>query len=41
MIDRIYDTLIDEEELRLCDDTCKVIADSLDPRPYSSREIHP
>ena len=39
MIDRIYDTLIDEEELRECDDTCKVIADSLDPRPYSSREF--
>jgi deoxyhypusine synthase len=39
MIDRIYDTLIDEEELRLCDDTCRVIADSLDPRPYSSREF--
>jgi deoxyhypusine synthase len=39
MIDRIYDTLIDEEELRLCDDTCKVIADSLAPRPYSSREF--
>src|ERR1700747_80403 len=38
MIDRIYDTLIDEEELRACDDTCRVIADSLDPRPYSSRE---
>ena len=39
MIDRIYDTLIDEEELRECDDTCKVIADSLDPRAYSSREF--
>jgi deoxyhypusine synthase len=39
MIDRIYDTLIDEEELRLCDETCKVIADSLEPRPYSSREF--
>jgi deoxyhypusine synthase len=39
MIDRIYDTLIDEEELRACDDTCKVIADSLDPKPYSSREF--
>src|SRR5229473_4678184 len=39
MIDRIYDTLIDEEELRRCDDTSKVIADSLDPRPYSSREF--
>jgi deoxyhypusine synthase len=39
MIDRIYDTLIDEEELRLCDGTCRIIADSLDPRPYSSREF--
>src|ERR1700753_2652083 len=39
MIDRIYDTLIDEEELRICDDTTKIIADSLDPRPYSSREF--
>jgi deoxyhypusine synthase len=39
MIDRIYDTLIDEEELRACDDTCRIIADSLDPRPYSSREF--
>jgi len=38
MIDRIYDTYIDEDELRICDDTCKKIADSLDPRPYSSRE---
>jgi deoxyhypusine synthase len=38
-IDRIYDTLIDEDELRACDDTTKVIADSLDPRPYSSREF--
>src|SRR5664279_2196773 len=39
MIDRIYDTLIDEEELRNCDETTKKIADSLDPRPYSSREF--
>jgi deoxyhypusine synthase len=38
-VDRIYDTLIDEDELRLCDDTTKVIADSLAPRPYSSREF--
>ena len=38
-IDRIYDTLIDEDELRICDDTTKVIADSLAPRPYSSREF--
>jgi deoxyhypusine synthase len=38
-IDRIYDTLIDEDELRICDDTIKVIADSLPPRPYSSQEF--
>lgn len=39
MIDRIYDTYIDEEELRVCDETCGKIFDSLDPRPYSSREL--
>src|ERR1700743_2948326 len=39
MIDRIYDTLIDEEELRLCDETTLKIADSLPPRPHSSREF--
>lgn len=39
MIDRIYDTFIDEEELRICDDTIGKIADSLEPRPYSSREF--
>ena len=39
MIDRIYDTLIDEEELRVCDEITHVIADSLAPRPYSSREF--
>jgi deoxyhypusine synthase len=38
-IDRIYDTLIDESELRICDDTVKQIADSIEPRPYSSREF--
>ncbi len=38
-IDRIYDTLIDEDELRICDDTTRVIADSLPPRPHSSREF--
>src|SRR4029079_12200976 len=35
----IYDTLIDEEELRICDETVKQIADNLPPRPYSSREL--
>lgn len=39
MIDRIYDTFIDEEELRICDDTTEKIINSLAPRPYSSREI--
>ncbi|AGA29084.1 1,9-bis(guanidino)-5-aza-nonane synthase [Singulisphaera acidiphila] len=38
-IDRIYDTLIDEDELRICDETTRQIADSLEPRPYSSREF--
>ncbi len=38
-IDRIYDTYIDEEELQHCDMTIKKIADSLEPRPYSSREF--
>lgn len=38
-IDRIYDTYIDEDELRVCDDTIKEIADELPPRPYSSREF--
>lgn len=39
MIDRIYDTFIDEEELRICDMTIAEIADSLEKRPYSSREF--
>ena len=38
-IDRIYDTFIDEEQLQVCDNTIKRIADSLEPRPYSSREF--
>lgn len=38
-IDRIYDTYIDEEQLQACDHTIKDIADSLEPRPYSSREF--
>jgi deoxyhypusine synthase len=39
MIDRIYDTFIDEEELRECDETTHQIANSLPPRPHSSREF--
>ena len=38
-IDRIYDTYIDEDQLRACDATCAQIADGLDARPYSSREF--
>ena len=38
-IDRIYDTYIDEDELRICDDTTAEIFDSLEPRAYSSREL--
>ncbi|KAA5805441.1 deoxyhypusine synthase [Alkalicaulis satelles] len=36
-IDRIYDTYIDEEELQTTDHTIGDIADSLDPKPISSR----
>lgn len=39
MIDRIYDTYIDEEDLRICDDIIAKICDSLERRPYSSREF--
>lgn len=38
-IDRIYDTFIDEEQLQACDKTIKLIADTLPPRAYSSREF--
>lgn len=39
LIDRIYDTFIDEEELQQCDTAIAEITDSLEPRPYSSREF--
>ncbi|HEX8341169.1 MAG TPA: deoxyhypusine synthase [Tepidisphaeraceae bacterium] len=38
-IDRIYDTFIDEDELRLCDEQTKLIIDEMEPRPHSSREF--
>ncbi|MBN2322767.1 MAG: deoxyhypusine synthase [Spirochaetes bacterium] len=38
-IDRIYDTYIDEDELRVCDNTVKEIADGLPAGVYSSREF--
>jgi deoxyhypusine synthase len=34
-----YDTFIDEEQLQICDNTIKEIADALTPKPYSSREF--
>lgn len=39
MIDRIYDTYIDEESLQDCDKTILKIANGLEARPYSSREF--
>jgi deoxyhypusine synthase len=39
MIDRIYDTYIDEKQLRICDMTISEIADNLEAAPYSSREF--
>ncbi len=38
-IDRIYDTFIDEKQLQACDSAVEEIADSLEPKPYSSREF--
>ena len=38
-IDRIHDTFIDEQQLQICDNTVKKIADLLSKRPYSSREF--
>jgi deoxyhypusine synthase len=38
-IDRIYDTFIDEDDLQMCDTAIKMVADKLEPRPYSSREF--
>ncbi|MFC2061220.1 deoxyhypusine synthase [Elusimicrobiota bacterium] len=38
-IDRIYDTFIDEEELRVCDNTVRDIAEDIQPGAYSSREF--
>src|SRR2546427_11184718 len=38
-LDRVYDTLADESLFRECDDEIAALADSLEPRPYSSREI--
>ncbi len=39
MIDRIYDTYIDEDDLRECDAVTKKIFDMFEPGAYSSREL--
>jgi deoxyhypusine synthase len=39
MIDRIYDTYIDEDDLRACDETTKKVFDGFEPGAYSSREF--
>ena len=38
-IDRIYDTYIDEEELQACDQTICDVANTLEPRAFTSREF--
>jgi deoxyhypusine synthase len=38
-VDRIYDTFIDEDQLKECDTIIAKLADKLEPRPYSSREF--
>jgi deoxyhypusine synthase len=38
-IDRIYDTYIDEDQLRECDEVMTGLFNRLAPRPYSSREV--
>lgn len=38
-VDRIYDTYIDEEQLQVCDNSVKEVANHLEKRPYSSREF--
>ncbi len=39
MLDRVYDTLADEDLFRECDEEIASIADNLEARPYSSREF--
>lgn len=38
-LDRVYDTLADEDLFRECDDEIAELADGLEPRTYSSREF--
>src|SRR3954465_6053817 len=38
-LDRIYDTLVEEEELRVCDETTQKVFEQMEPGQYSSREF--
>ena len=38
-IDRIYDTWVDEVEMRVCDETVAGVLDGMEARAYSSREV--
>jgi len=38
-IDRIYDTYLDEDQLRICDSTCAEIADKTRAAPILMREF--
>lgn len=38
-LDRIYDTIVDEEKFREVDEKIGRLAEQLEPRPYSSREF--
>ena len=38
-IDRIYDTYVDEAEMRVCDETVAGVLDGMLARPHSSREV--
>jgi len=39
LIDRVYDTFIDEEEVTACDKTVQLVANQITPGVYSSREF--
>jgi len=39
LVDRIYDTYIDEEDLQTCDTVIGEIADGLPPQPHTSRQF--
>ena len=40
-LDRIYDTLIDEEELRVCDETTQKVFDEMEVGAHQQPRVHP